>query len=210
MKKLCYQVEETNSIPYIVFFLFCILCLVISILASMFTGESMFPGVVGIILFAVFIYIILFIDDKSKEKDRKELNNIKEKGIKVEGTLVKFNRYITNFRSSKHLRSYYTLIVEYINPYTNEVIQYETPVLSFDAHHYLGSKKCSVYILNDKIYVTDFVKVNKGEENIWAQEDGKYREIANLKRKEISKLILRIILFILLWLGIVIWAFFFW
>ena len=79
--------------------------------------------------------------------------------------------------------------------------------LSFDAHHRLGSKKCSVYILNDKIYVTDFVKLNKGEENIWAQEDDYYKEIANLEKKEMPKIILGIILFILLWVGIVIFGF---
>ena len=64
------------------------------------------------------------------------------------------------------------------------------------------------FINNDKIYVTDFVKLNKGEENIWAQEDGYYKEIANLEKKEMPKIILGIILFILLWVGIVIFGFF--
>ena len=87
-------------------------------------------------------------------------------------------------------------------------MQYETPELSFDAHHCLGSKKCSVYILNDKLYVTDFVKLNNGEENIWAQENDYYKEIANLEKKAMPKVILGIILFILLWVGIVIFGFF--
>ena len=161
--------------------------------------------------FNILIYIILFVNDKKKDKIRKELNNIKEKGVKVDGTLIKFNKYTTTFRSVDHgtrYRHHYTVIVEYINPYTNERLQYETPELSFDAHHCLGSKKCSVYILNDKIYVTDFVKLNKGKENIWAQEDDYYKEIANLEKKEMPKVILGIILFILLWVGIVIFGFF--
>lgn len=213
MKKLCYEVEEKNTIACIVFSCFCVLGAIISIIVGMFTGaenKDLFAGIIGIILFALFIYIILFANDKRKDKIRKELNNIKEKGIKVEGTLIKFNKYTTTFRSINRgieYRHHYTVIVEYINPYTNEKLQYETPKLSFDAHHHLGSKKCSVYILNDKIYVTDFVKLNKGEANIWAQEDDYHKEIANLEKKEMPKIILGIILFILLWVGIVILGF---
>lgn len=214
MKKLCYEVEEKNTIAYIVFTCFCVFGSIITIIVGMFTGaenKDLFAGIIGIIVFAIFIYIILFANDKKKDKIRKELNNIKEKGIKVEGTLIKFNTYTTTFRSvnrgTEH-RRHYTVTVEYINPYTNERLQYETPKLSFDAHHCLGSKKCSIYILNDKIYVTDFVKLNKGEENIWAQEDDYYKEIANLEKKEMPKIILGIILFILLWVGIVIFGFF--
>lgn len=214
MKKLCYEVEEKNTVVYIVFSCFCVFCSIISIIVGMFTGaenKSMFASIVGIILFALFIYIILFINDKKKDKIRKELNNIKNNGIKVEGTLIKFNRYTTRFRrvdSGNEYSTHYTVTVEYINPYTNEKLQYETPELSFDAHHSLGSKKCSVYILDDKIYVTDFVKLNKGEENIWAQEDDYYKEIANLEKKEMKKIVVGIVLFILLWLGIVIFGFF--
>ena len=89
--------------------------------------------------------------------------------------------YTTSF-GNEH-RSCYTVIVEYVNPYTNEKSHYETPELSFDAHRCLGSKKCSVYIFNDKLYVTDFVKLNKGEENIWAKENDYYKEIADLEKK---------------------------
>ena len=214
MKKLCYEVEEKNTIAYIAFTCFCVLGSIITIIVGMFTSaenKGIFAGIAGIILFAIFIYIILFVNDKKKDKIRKELNNIKENGIKVEGTLVKFNKYTTRFRrvdGRNEYHSRYTVIVEYVNPYTNEKLQYETPELSFDAHHCLGSKKCSVYILDDKLYVTDFIKLNKGEENIWAQEDEKYKEIANLEKKEMTKVILGIILFILLWVGIVIFGFF--
>ena len=213
MKKLCYEVEERNTIAYFVFSCFFMVIIIISVIVRMFTGASynIIAGIGGIILFAIFIYIILFIDDKKKDKIRKELINIKEKGTKVEGTLIKFNKYTTTFRSvdrgTEH-RNHYTVTVEYINPYTNERLQYETPKLSFDAHHSLGSKKCSVYILNDKIYVTDFVKLNKGEENIWAQENNYYKEIANLEKKAMPKIILGLVLFIVLWLGIVIFRLF--
>lgn len=213
MKKLCYQVEEKNTIAYIVFSCFCVFGSIISIIVSMLAGakdKDIFAGIPAIILFAIFVYIIFFIDDKSKEKDRKQLNDIKQNGTKIEGTIIKFNEYRTRSYNGDGHHTYYSVIVEYVKPHTNEKMQYETPVLSFDAFHRLGSKKCSVYILNDKIYVTDFVKVNKGEENIWAREDEKYKELANLEKKEISKLVIRMILFILLWFGIVIWGLFFW
>lgn len=168
-------------------------------------------SIIVILLFAIFIYIIIFLNDKKNAKIRKELIEIKEKGIKVEGNLVRFNKYTTKFKNAENQTKYhyhYTVIVEYINPYTNEKSQYETPELSFDAHHSLGSKKCNVYVLNNKIYVTDFVKIKKGEENIWAQEDDYYKEIANLEKKAMPKVILGIILFMLLWTGIVIFGIF--
>lgn len=214
MKKLCYKDEEKNTIAYIIlscFFVFCALFLIIVDIIKGTESKDLFFELSAIILFALFMYTILFIDDKKKDKIRKELNNIKENGIKVEGTLIKFNEYRTktpNPDGRAEYRFHYTVIVEYVNPYTNEKLQYETPELSFDAHHYLGSKKCSVYILNDKVYVTDFVKLNKGEESIWAREDEYYKEIAGLEKKEMSKAILGIILFMLLWLGIVIFGFF--
>lgn len=213
MKKLCYEVEEKNTIAYIVFSCFFIFVLITSIIAAMLTGaesKDMLVEFVGIALFALFIYIILFINDKKKDKFRKELINIKKNGIKVEGTLIKFNKYTTRFVRADHGSEYsfhYTVTVEYTNPYTNERVQYETPELSFDAHHSLGSKKCSVYIFEDKVYVTDFMKRTKGEENIWAQEDNYYKGIASLEKKAMPKIILGIVLFMLLWLGIVIFGF---
>ncbi len=209
MKKLCYVIEMTNKGMYIVFSCFLEFCIIISILPEIIKGEefiNIFRGSIMFILFVLFMFLILFIDDKKKDKIRKELLNIKKNGKKVEGNLVRFNRYTTRFKAE--YRDHYTITVEYINPYTNERVEFETPELAFDAHHSLGSKKCSVYVWEDKVYVTDFIERRKGTENIWAKEDDYYKKIANLEKKEMPKIILGIVLFILLWLGLFIFLYF--
>ena len=42
-----------------------------------------------------------------------------------------------------------------------------TEELNFNPKSDLGSRECSVYILNDQVYVTDFVKRGKGDKTIY-------------------------------------------
>lgn len=201
-KKLCYAIEKKGSLMPIVYYL--IGFLIFLILLSILLGNFSWDFLVYMIGLAIFIFLCTYIFFLVMEmliynKVRRELNNIKEMGVRVDGTLIKF-RHVS---ADGDGRSYYTLTVQYINPYTNEVLQYETPALSFDAHHELGSKKCNVYILDDKVYVTDFVGVEKGEENVWAREDDYYKNVA-LREKKLNKIaIVLIILVTLLFIGII-------
>lgn len=170
MKKLCYRVEAAKRSDLIIYLCFCVFISVIAIISIKESdGSSIEIG--AFTLFFLSISIACFFGNKRDRKMRKELKNTREKGTKVEGTIVQFHVHVTHGVDSKHYSSYYTLTVEYINPYTNETLQYETPELAFDACHQLGSKKCSVYVLDDKVYVTDFIGVERGEESVWVRGD---------------------------------------
>lgn len=174
--------------------------------------DAFYAGMFGIVVTTIFLYIIFFPETKRKFKERKRLKEIKEKGTKAEGNIIDYKTYSTRNSEFKNVIDeayYYTVIVEYVDPHTKEKTQYETPGLSFDAHHCLGSKKCSVYVYENEVYVTDFIPVNKGEENIWARENGYYNDAENVKSEEVKKIILMqtiiVIISILIVLFIVFW-----
>lgn len=214
MKKLSYAVEIKNICAYIFVIIVAIIMPIFIIKTTIDTGDmdAFYAGMFGTIVTAIFMYIILFPETKKKYKERKRLKEIKEKGIKVEGNIIDYKTYsarnseINNVIDKSY---YYTVIVEYVDPHTKEKKEYETPGLAFDAHHCLGSKKCSVYVYENKVYVSDFIPVNKGEENIWARENGYYNDVENTKSEEMKKFmigqIIIAILFTLIGLFIVFW-----
>ena len=61
----------------------------------------------------------------------------------------------------------------------------------------------------NEVYVTDFIPVNKGEENIWARENGYYNDVENVKSEEVKKFMIGqtiiTILFTLIGIFIVFW-----
>mgnify|MGYP000035958200 CR=1 FL=1 len=61
----------------------------------------------------------------------------------------------------------------------------------------------------NEVYVTDFISVNKGDENIWARENGYYNDVENVKSEEVKKFMIGqtiiTILFTLIGLFIVFW-----
>lgn len=213
MKKLCYAVELKNIYAYI-FIVFIAIVIVGTIKTTIDTGdmECLYAGMFGTIVSAIFIFIIFFPEAKKKYKERKRLKEIKEKGIKVEGNIIDYKTYSTRNSEINNVIDksyYYTVIVEYVDPHTKEKKEYETLGLAFDAHHCLGSKKCSVYVYENEVYVTDFIPVNKGEENIWARENGYYNDVENVKSEEVKKFMIGqtiiAILFTLIGLFIVFW-----
>ena len=61
----------------------------------------------------------------------------------------------------------------------------------------MGSKTCTVYVLNEQVYVTDFIERQKEQENIWGPE------YTVLEKKETKNAIIFIVLFILIFFTIV-------
>lgn len=229
MKKLCYD-DETKKISACSIFL-CIMgfIIIISVIVGLLSNRELppFPVILAFVIFTLLVCTVLIIEDKDERKYRKEYRkkctDIQKNGIRVEGTIIKFNRYTSqDFKkvytdidnlvghSASVYTSYYTVTVEYVNPYTNEKLQYETPKLSCEPSHWLGSKKCNVYILDKQIYVTDFVKKNKGENNSWNKKDSSYDKNVNAEKKEEHKTFFYIILGTLIWIGIVLFGLFKW
>lgn len=214
MKKLHYAVEIKNIYAYIFVIVVAVIMPIFIIKTTIDTGdmEALYAGMFGVAVTAICLYIIIFPEAKKKFKERKRLKEIKEKGIKVEGNIIDYKTYSTRNSEFKNVideAHYYTVLVEYVDPHTKEKTQYETPGLSFDAHHCLGSKKCSVYVYENEVYVTDFIPVNKGEENIWSKENGYYNDVENVKSEEVKKFMIGqtiiVIISILIVLFVVFW-----
>jgi hypothetical protein len=145
--------------------------------------------------FGLILSLIYFPTYKRCKKRSQEYQEIKEKGQKVQGTIIDYSA--TTTKSGDSYTWHYTVTVSYIDPYTKQEKTYVTPDLTFNPIQSLGSKLCSVYVLNEKIYVTDFIKREKNQENIW---NVSYTE---LEKRESKKAIIFIILFLLTFLTIV-------
>ena len=70
-------------------------------------------------------------------------------------------------KSSDFTKTRYHVIVEYYDPHTKKLNKYTTPALSFNPEKELGSFKCNIYVKEDQKYVTDFVRREINQENIW-------------------------------------------
>lgn len=115
-----------------------------------------------IFIIALIIYIFSLIrQNKSNQIYKEYYNDIKKVGIKVIGHIddYSFDYYKNKIR--------YKLTISYINPNTNKNCIYITPILNFNPIKDLGNKICSVYIYEDQVYVTEFMKREKNQENIW-------------------------------------------
>lgn len=74
------------------------------------------------------------------------------------------------------------MLVEYNEPKTGKTVVVCSPNLSFDPRSSLGSKQCSVYILDKEVYICDFVPRQKEETNIWYGKIGNQIEKHNQKQ----------------------------
>lgn len=73
----------------------------------------------------------------------------------MEGTIIGWWKYIDG-NVGEDPSTCYRLIIEYFD--NGQVKKYETPDLNFNPKRTLGSNKCSIYLYNDEVYATDFIK----------------------------------------------------
>lgn len=137
------------------------------------------------------IYLPTYIKTK---KIVNNYNEIKEKGQKALGEIVSYSSKVTGI--GDHYTWHYTVTVKYNDPYTKQEKIYTTPDLNFNPIHTLGSKTCTVCVLNEHVYVTDFIKRQKEQENIWNPE------YTDLEKKETKIIIIFIVLFLLVFFSI--------
>ena len=176
MKKLCYADEKMSTILNLLS-VFIFLGVIIYSVNMIGEGEE-YGGYIGLICITLLLelfYILKFV--------RPTLNVIiKYKNIKKNGT--KFEGYITSFNYEKFWNIYldnndksqfkYTLNIKYGK---NSI--YKTPELNFNPIRDLGSRECSIYVFNNEVYATDFIKRKFNEKCIWDDYD---ESILNYKK----------------------------
>lgn len=134
---------------------------------------------------------LFYLPTYSKTKKIVKINNeIKEKGQRIPGEIIDYSSDVT--RSGDSHNWHYTVTVKYTDPYTKQEKTYTTPDLNFNPIQSLGSKTCTVYILNEQIYVSDFVKREKDQANIWNAE---YTDLEKKETKKITKIIIIFLIF---------------
>ncbi len=177
MKKLCYA-DEKMSIILNLLNLFMFLGVIIYSFNMISKGEEYggYIGLICIVLLLELFYILKFVKPILKVK-------IKYKKIKKNGT--KFEGYITHFSYERYWNIYlnnnnkdqfkFTLNIKYGK---NSV--YKTPELGFNPIRDLGSRECSIYVFNNEVYATDFVKRKFSENYLWDEND---ESILNYKKR---------------------------
>lgn len=166
-KNLKYECERTAVIILYIIYVMCGFSLFIvwqknKPFESMF--ELMFP-IVSILLFAVFITLCYLPTYIKTSKNHRKYQNIKKNGIRVTGEILECTYRTEHIADSR--TTYYNIIVKYYDTKTFEEITITTPDLNFNPYTQLGSKLCNVYILDDEVYVSDFIGVKKGEKGVF-------------------------------------------
>ena len=134
---------------------------------------------------------LFYLPTYNKTKKIVKINNeIKEKGQRIPGEIIDYSSDVT--RSGDSHNWHYTVTVKYTDPYTKQEKTYTTPDLNFNPIQSLGSKTCTVYVLNEQIYVSDFVKREKDQANIWNPE---YTDLEKKETKKITKIIITFLIF---------------
>ena len=170
LKKLRYKSENLGIDTFIILSLF---TLIIFLLTSL--SENNIEYFYFIIFYGIgcLFCVLEFVNGL---KNRIKYNKIIKNGFKVDGKILGIKTEITSSQSvnspTEHDHFFEKkLYVQYTLPESDKTYTILTEELNQDPQFYLGSRNCSIYILNDETYVTDFVKRKKGQSNIWTNEN---------------------------------------
>ena len=175
--------------------------LILIIIVTIFLVIHLVKGFIGSeelstseIITYIIIIVLGIISSFKLKKENDTYNEIIEQGKRVSGTIIKPIKEMTPDSDAGYNTEYY-LIVKYLDPNTNQELEFKTDQLSFNPFKKLQSNRCSVYILGDKITASDFEFTSKKEECIFKdQEEGPPK---NMKIDFLFILIIMIILIVL-------------
>ncbi|MBR3281043.1 MAG: hypothetical protein IKI57_04290 [Clostridia bacterium] len=102
-------------------------------------------GLMGTVFFLI-VYLVV-------GKKIKKYKEIRKKGTKVTGKIIAWGVD----PGSIDLPDTYCVYVSYTDLAGNQK-EFKTPTLNFNPKRRLGSMDCSVYLFEDDVYVTDFIK----------------------------------------------------
>lgn len=121
---------------------------------------------IAIFLVIISLAILLIKSIKNKQESYKELL---EKGIKVPGTIISPIKEVNQISDYGEIDYY--LRIKYLDPKTNQEVEFKTDILSVNPYKCLKSNKCNVYIFDDKVIAEDFEFTKKKEELFFKDED---------------------------------------
>jgi len=125
------------------------------------SSTDMLTNISMIILPAVLICYIL---DKNNT-----YKTVIEKGIKVPGVIVKPEKV---YDSVSEYGGYdYYLYIKYIDPNTNQEVEFKTERLAINPFKSIKSANCMVYIYEDKVIAEDFELTNNKDECIYRNQE---------------------------------------
>ena len=177
MKKSSY---DFNSKIYIFLLTLMIVYSFYYIIKAIITNDINFLTI-SIYLVAIIagVYVIYRI-----RKKQNTFKDVMEKGIKVPGVIVRPEKEKT-YDTEGSETSYY-LYIKYIDPKTNQLVEFKTDKLSFNPFKRIKSTNCNVYIYNDIVLAEDFELTNDKSESIFQE---KKEVIMPTEKKGLSLLI---------------------
>ena len=184
MKKFCYQDEEISKVMHFIAFTVYILVVMFSIKNIINNNEI--TGYIGmIILVSVMLLFYIFVAIIPKMKKIIGYNKIKKYGERFDGYIDSYDykdEYLRPSEPGGNSRQifYYILNITYENGQKT----FTTPRITFNPKD-LGSRSCSVYVLNNKVYATDFIKKAFNYINVW--EDDNQSVVNENKVKEMYR-----------------------
>lgn len=168
MKKLCCKAEVVSVKNWII-----LSALFIGfMIASFYFADNIESLIISCILVLIFISVFTATNIQEMIRNKEETKNyqkIKTNGIKTDGKILKCLYNCDEFGaeiSEVGIQKIYRLLVEYKDPKTKKIKTFYTPPLNFDPKKELGSKKCTVYIYQEELYITDFIRKTNKEQKI--------------------------------------------
>ena len=155
-------------------------------------------------IFILIMFLVLFVIFYNGVKKYKHNLEIKRIGQRIDAYIMDFEYKV---RHGKHIRVEYFLIIKYFNPYYNQEMVYKTPQVNFDPVDDLGDRRCSVYITNTDIYVSDFIPRMTNQNRVWDENYIKNRNSSALLKKGAVTTFKRLgIMFLLMFLFLILFS----
>jgi len=158
MKKLRYLDEDNDSVyRYLFYFMIIVLIVALIVNPKAFLEKSIkdiiaeiLASIIMLGLIGTVIFLIMYLVVRKKLKRYKE---IRQKGTKVTGKIIAWGTE----PGALDLPDTPIVYVSYTDLSRNQNV-FKTPSLNFNPKRTLGSLDCSVYLFENDVYVTDFVK----------------------------------------------------
>ena len=153
-------IDERKDFSEAVCSFLAILIVYVAMIMNVSSNEKMIIFTV----FIIFMILMVFFNNVKYYLNYKNRQKLKSTVRGVDGYIESFEYWIE--RRRRHTKVRVVLVVSYIDPIYGKRI-YKTPIINFNVIKDLGSRRCSVYLLDNEIYVSDFVRRMPNDSYVW-------------------------------------------